>query len=331
MSPSPLPPYSPFYPNSGQTRCYDTAGRPQTCAGSGQDAEFRPGLPWPTPRLVPRDGLVEDRLTGLLWSGDANPGGFPLAWAEAGELTAAWNQDRHLGRGDWRLPNRREMLSLFSFQHAQPALPPDHPFVNLTPGWRWTATPAAKVPGYYWYVHTDGGRMFYGHQDQYNLVWPVAGPARPVLPAPAPGPPGPGGLAWPVPRFAAAGPVVRDRLTGLYWSRGADLGPGEVSWAAALEAAAALGATAPGGIHRWRLPTIWELESLVDASRHSPALPADHPFLDLGEAYWSATSSAYDPSWAMALYLWKGAVGVGQKPGRHYRAWAVAAHRLNFD
>ena len=36
-----------------------------------------------------------------------------------------------------------------------------------------------------------------------------------------------------------------------------------------------------GGTYSWRLPNINELESLVDCSAHSPALPHGHPFRDV--------------------------------------------------
>jgi len=66
-----------------------------------------------------------------------------------------------------------------------------------------------------------------------------------------------------------------------------------------------------------------ELESLVDCSMHSPALPSGHPFEDIEDAYWSSTTSMFEPDWAWALYLTKGATGVGQKRGPHFSVWAV--------
>ena len=62
---------------------------------------------------------------------------------------------------------------------------------------------------------------------------------------------------------------------------------------------------------------------LVDADRHDPALPADHPFTAVRNHYWSSTTSVYDPAWAWALYLDKGGLGVGGKGGRHFHAWGV--------
>jgi len=78
-----------------------------------------------------------------------------------------------------------------------------------------------------------------------------------------------------------------------------------------------------GETHSWRLPNINELESLVDCSTHSPALPNGHLFRDIREGYWSSTTSMFEPDWAWALYLSKGAVGVGQKKGPYFSVWPV--------
>jgi len=128
------------------------------------------------------------------------------------------------------------------------------------------------------------------------------------------------GLPWPEPRFETHGDGVLDRLTALVWHPEADLGRGPVAWEQALEMVSAM--RAPGG-PLWRLPTINELESLVDASRHSPALPAGHPFRGAGEACWSSTTSFYEPDWSYVLYLHKGAVGVGYKALNEFLTWPV--------
>ncbi len=91
-------------------------------------------------------------------------------------------------------------------------------------------------------------------------------------------------------------------------------------WEEALLAVAALN----HGPIRWRLPNINELESLVDCSACCPALPAGHPFIDVRDVCWSSTTSLYEPDWAWALYLDKGAVGVGQKRQARFYAWVVS-------
>jgi len=122
-------------------------------------------------------------------------------------------------------------------------------------------------------------------------------------------------------RTALAAGVV-DRLTGLCWHRCANLAHGEVSWDAALAGIAALNSGA--GPDNWRLPNINELESLVDCGRARPALATAADLFDRsGAVYWSSTTSMYEPDWAWALYLDKGAVGVGHKLQGRFSVWAV--------
>jgi len=312
------------YLNTGQRFCYDAQGRIVDCAGSGQDAEFRPGLAWPVPRFESRNGLVLDLLTGLTWSRDANPAEFPLTWAEAYDYISGLNRENHLGRDDWRLPDRREMRSVISYQTRNPALPEDHPFENVFIGWRWTSTEAAVDPAYAWYVHLEGGRMFYGRKDQGFLVWPVCGSGSPVLPAISGTDESGFGVEWPRPRFEDRGITVLDNLTGLVWSKRAGLNETPVDWIEAFQIVAKLNRTAHGGADAWRLPAINELETMIDARSYNPALPEGHPFTDMRDLYASSTSSGFEPDWCMALYLSKGAVGVGQKKGRSFHVWPVS-------
>jgi len=325
---------------TGQRTCHDTSGREVPRPGSGQDAEFKKGIPWPEPRFEPKGDTVLDRLTGLEWTRDANLAEFPMTWQEALDYIAGMNAEKAFGFSDWRLPNRRELRSLMSHQTRKPALPEGHPFTNVFQGWYWTSTTAAINPAYAWYVHMEGARMFYGAKDRYYLVWPVRGEGSQVLAATgqrrcydARGDEilckGTGqdgefrfGIPWPEPRFQVVGHGVVDRLTGLCWSRKADLTGRPVTWEEALEAVAELNHRSKG-TGGWRLPNINELESLVDCSRHSPALPPNHPFEDIRDGYWSSTSSIFEPDWAWALYTAKGAVGVGQKSGAYFHVWPV--------
>lgn len=329
-----------YYLWTGQVTCHDTLGREVPCAGSGQDAEFKRGIEWPVLRFGQHEEVVLDRLTGLAWTRSANIAGFPLRWQEALDYVADMNRRSAFGYSDWRLPNRRELRSLLSYQTRKPALPEGHPFVDLFLGWYWTSTTAAINPSYAWYVHMEGARMFYGNKEQFALFWPVRDEGIGMLAAtgqtrcydakgvqiPCGGTGQDGefqlGRPWPEPRFDIRGKSVVDRLTALSWLKNADLTGGAVTWQGALEAVERLNQDT-GGRGEWRLPNINELESLVDCSMHSPALPPAHPFEDIRETYWSSTTSMFEPDWAWALYLIKGAAGVGQKKGPHFFVWAV--------
>jgi hypothetical protein len=307
---------------------------PPLPASAGEQPGLAPGRGPARERFQVQDGLVQDLRTGLAWPRDAATLPFPLPWAEALDAVAGLGAQGLLGRRDWRLPNRRELRSLVDHAMARPCLPLGHPFESVFQGWCWTSTSAALAPAYAWRVHLAGGRMFYGRKDEPGLAWPVCG-AGPSLAAtgqaacydvagreiPCPGSGQDGelrvGVPWPAPRFAEQGSEVRDRLTGLAWSRDADPLGRPMDWPAAQAALRGLG---DGG---WRMPDINELESLVDAATHSPALPAGHPFVNVREAYWSSTPSGYAPGWAFCLYLHKGAVGVGHAPGPEFSAWPV--------
>jgi hypothetical protein len=332
-----MPPKTfPFILSTGQHLCFDTFGQSVDCTGTGQDGEFRSGLPWPKPRFdLLNDSLVLDRLTGLVWPRVASLGDFPMSWTEALAAMKLMNKENAFGHADWRLPNRRELSSLVSYSHHRPALPAGHPF-TVSQTWYWTSTTAVIAPDCAWRVHLEGGRMFYGDKTRDAMVWPVRGESM-LLPqtgqqrcwdatgslidCTATGQDGDlrNGVPWPESRFSMEEDGVRDLLTGLLWTRSTDH-LGICSWEEALLEAKKQGEKG----RAWRLPTIRELESLVDAGQHNPALPENHPFTDIREAYWSSTSSAYAPDWAYCLYLHKGAVGVGFKAKREFHAWYVS-------
>jgi hypothetical protein len=292
--------------------------------------------PGPLPGRFQVDGdLVTDGLTGLIWPRGANPLGFPLPWREALDAAADLGRRSFLGRNDWRVPNRRELRSLIDHGRRNPALPEGHPFAGVFLGWCWTSTTKAGLPAYAWNVHLEGGRTFYSRKDEERLLWPVAGLSA-VLPrtgqtacfaadgrdAPCAEDGQDGalrlGAPWPEPRFVRHGGAVRDRLTGLEWLAPEALPADVTDWDGSLALAAGRGSG-------WRLPDINELESLVDAAQADPALPEglDGAAGVTAEGFWSATTSGFDTAWAFVLYAQKGAVGVGFKAKREFRAWPV--------
>jgi hypothetical protein len=91
-------------------------------------------------------------------------------------------------------------------------------------------------------------------------------------------------------RFTAlgdfGGAAVRDEETGLVWETTLDTR--EMSW---TDARAVCADKDVGGRKGWRLPSISELSSLVDSSvKTPPTLPAGHPFINVHDVYWSATT-----------------------------------------
>ena len=91
--------------------------------------------------------------------------------------------------------------------------------------------------------------------------------------------------------------TVTDNLTGLIWLRNAkcwDKGDWQTGLTNCNNLASGSCGLADGSVAGdWRLPNINELQSLLDTTQSSPALPAGHPFQNVqSHYYWSSTTSA---------------------------------------
>src|SRR5262245_3611870 len=102
--------------------------------------------------------------------------------------------------------------------------------------------------------------------------------------------------------------AVRDDETGLVWEK--TLETTELSWS---DARAACADKDVGGRKGWRLPSIYELASLVYPSmRTGSTLPLGHPFTNAqADVYWSATTMAGNPNsaWLVFFDTGKGSYG----------------------
>lgn len=254
--------------------------------------------------------VVLDSLTGLTWCRSANPAEFPLDWLAAHDFIKEMDGERAFGRTGWRLPSRRELFTLISHEVINPALPKNHPFENVFPGYYWTRTPCRRLPDQAWYIHLGGGRIYRGMKHVAYMVWPVIASSGELRSEEAP--------CWDVDQQG-----ILDQRTGLTWSLPADAARQPVTWKEALDGVKAMNKKAAGRHTDWRLPNIRELESLVDINSHSPAMPPNHAFAGIADGYWSSTTSVYEPSYAWVLYALDGAVGVGYKAKPDFHVWAV--------
>ncbi len=123
---------------------------------------------------------------------------------------------------------------------------------------------------------------------------------------------------------------VLDKNTGLVW----ELSPGETDGVLGITLADRLNWTfarlecanhrTGGGQKGWRLPSMQELASLVDADQLNPALPVNHPFnnIQFTSLYWSATTNAALPSDAWVVGFGNGNVGTFTKTNLSF-VWCV--------
>jgi len=328
-------------PKTGQTTSYY----------AGDDGNLQRGAAWPDPRFNDNgNGTVNDNLTGLVWTKDANaPGpaacspGAGKTWADALTYVACLNTNNYLGHNDWRLPNVNELYSLTDFANYNPALPTGHPFSNAASDWYWSST--AYIACYSTFalnVLMQYGDMSYQNKFVPRLVWPVRGqcttgstacvPKTGQTASCAPGDDGAlqAGVSWPANRFIDHNDgTVTDNLTGMMWLKDANCmktsypsfdnsltyGDGAVTRQMALNFVAGINtgqyANCRAGHSDWRLPNINELNSLLDRSKNNPDLPEGYPFLNVQTGYVSSTARAVTTSNPWGVSFENGGVGAG--------------------
>jgi hypothetical protein len=133
-SPNPSgPPCAPQpLPATGQTTCWDSAGRVIACAGTGQDGDIRAGAP--LGYTDNGDGTITDTRTGLMWEKKSLEGTVTTnlhhrdrmyTWADAfaEHVTGLNAGGGFAGHTDWRLPNIKELQSIADYEHANPSVP----------------------------------------------------------------------------------------------------------------------------------------------------------------------------------------------------------------
>ena len=132
------------------------------------------------------------------------------------------------------------------------------------------------------------------------------------------------GVPWPSPRFYDNGNgTVTDSLTGLMWTKNANLPGSTMTWSQAVDYCNNL---IQGGYTDWRLPNINELESLInDDEPYFAVWLNSQGFSNVQSRYWSSTTRAYDPSYAWVVIMFDGEVNYSKKSSYYYYAWPVRA------
>ena len=332
-------------PQTGQKTCYDSSGNVINCAGTGQDGEIQAGVARPNQRFIDNtDSTITDQLTGLMWTKDANLPGGTRTWYQALDYVAGMNAGtyQNFGYTDWRLPNFNELESLINESERSPGTwLRNQGFINVLSEDYWSSTTTALNSSRAWFVNMTVGTMtnYDKSSSDYTYVWPVRAGEGGTVNLPRTGQNTryysgddgdlKKGVTWPNPRFTDHGnDTITDNLTGLMWTKNANLPGGTMSWQQAVDY---VKTAHVGGYTDWRLPNMKELRSMSNYSQYNPALPLGHPFINVQNAYYfSSTTFPYFPIYAWFIYINVGGTNYINKSDYSYYSyvWPVRAGQV---
>ena len=208
------------------------------------------GAPNPQSYTDNGNGTVTDKVTGLMWQ--QAPGGV-MALADATTYCSGLALG---GQGGWRLPSRIELISINDVSRTDPCLN-----VTAFPGMQvpggmqsagfWSSSPRPSVPGSGWVEDFGLGGSSTSSGTSSAFVRCVRTAA--------------GGVGH---HYTAGAGTVYDAATRLTWQEPAP--SATYAWSDALAYCSGLGASLGGP--GWRLPTVNELQTLLDVSRETPAI-----------------------------------------------------------
>jgi len=337
----------PGYPvvGTGQTKCYDnhreTAEPKPGQPFYGQDAQFSGNRP--SYKLSPDEKTVYDNNTGLTWqrSPDTDGDGAlnrkdKLTWAQAQALPAKLNAAKFGGFDDWRLPTIKELYSLFDARGTDPSGYQGTDTSGLTPyidtkyfkfAYGETGKGERLIDSQYASSIKYAGKSARGFDKLFGVNFADGRIKGYDLQMP-------GGMDKTFfvqcvrgnPKYGKndfldnADGTITDRASGLMWSK-ADSGKG-MNWQEALAWAQKKNAEKHLGRNDWRLPSVKELQSIVDYAR-SPDTTRSAAIDPLFECtkitneggkddypcYWAGTTHATTVGGANAMYIAFGRAG----------------------
>lgn len=265
-------------PDTGQTGDYT--------ATFGEDSDYEINPMSFTNNL---DGTTTDNVTSMMWQQQDD--GTTRIWDYAMTYCSGLSLGGHT---DWRLPARMELMSILNDGTYSPSINTAY-FPNTKSSYYWSSTFFASTTSNAWTVSFNDGLSSYGDRTSTNYyVRCVRG-------------------AQTTPSYTDNGNgTITDNVTSLMWQKQDD----GTAWAWADALTYCEGLTL-GGHSDWRLPNIKELSSLVDDTRHSPAIDPIFTSTQLSN-YWSSTTYASNLSVALLVAFQDGNVSYGNKTSGFY-------------
>ena len=306
-------------PDTGQTTCYDTSGNEIACpqpgeAFYGQDGSYTINPPAYTKLDASGNDLahsatswvmVRDNVTGLIWEVKADDGSIHdrdnrYTWYDSNPATnggsagtsgsgtdtedfiAALNAAGFGGYSDWRLPTSKELRGIVDYGRFNPSIDTAY-FPQTVASCYWSSTPYANGIDVAWCMNFLYGFGSHGDKSLDNCVRAVRGEQTQSA-------------------FTDnADGTVTDTSSGLMWQQAT--APGTYTWTQALSYCDGLSL---GGHTDWRLPTIKELDSIVDLMRFNPSSDTSYFPDTVASYYWSSTTSAGNAADALSMFFYSG-------------------------
>lgn len=225
--------------------------------------------------------VVADKISGLTW--ERGQDSSLVAWNEAQAYCAGLSLD---GCNAWRVPQRSELASLVDHTRSGIDIDPSFPQTPVDTTW-WSGTTLAGSVNNAWVVNFINGNTFDQLKTDLCHVRCVYGALGAAPPA----------------RYMIPGDgTVIDLDTKLVWQRTVDAG--SYSWNAAATYCTTTALPGTG----WRVPSVRELESIIDSTQQSPPIDGTTFPATPKTGFWTSTIFVDGNSTAMIVNLSDGTV-----------------------
>ncbi|MBB1073112.1 DUF1566 domain-containing protein [Rhodoferax sp. 4810] len=235
---------------------------------------------------------VRDNVTGLMWQ--AGQSDWTYTFDQTANYVSTVNNTGLCGFNDWRMPSVKELVSIVNYNSYDPAI--DANYFPDSSSWFWSGSPYAGSSYYAWYVHfSDGGANYNDRDVGYHVRLVRAG------------------------QFFDTFDTFNDNHDGtvtqvnteLMWAKCSEGQTGtncsgdadEMTWSEALTAA---NNSRLGGYDDWRLPSVKELQALVDYSTDWPAIDSSAFPNTPSSWFWSGSPDANYSGFAWCVVFYNG-------------------------